>query len=498
MNEALERGAAEPGIRAVGRVSSAFLWRLFERGANLLVSLAVQIFLARLLMPEDYGSLAIVSVFVSVAGVFVSAGLGTALVQAEEVDSGSYSTVFWLSLFVGALLYALLFALAPSVGSFYGMPEVASYLRVLGLSLLIGPYTSVQSAMVTRSLQLRKTFVPTLLAGALSGAAGVAAASAGWGTWALVVQSLVSSVSYSASLAWWVRWLPSAVFRPAEARRLFSFGWKLLASSLLDTGYSSLSDLVVGKEFSAADLGVMNRGKGYPLTLVSIVDGAIQPVALSSISRLSGDADAARALTRKALRSSCYFVAPVLALLASVAPALVPWLLGEQWAAAVPYMQVFCVTFSLWPVHTTNLNALNAMGRSDLFLRLEIIKKAYGVANLLFCAFVLRDVWLLCCSYLITGVVSTFVNASPNKRVLGYGYLDQVRDILPGFGLSAVAAAAALAAGLAPLPPVPLMLLQSAAFAAVYLGLSRLLHVEELDWALGIARGLLGRARGAE
>lgn len=480
------------------RSISSLLWKLLERGGNAVVQMAVQVVMARLLSPADFGALAIMLVFVNVGNVIVQSGLNTALVQADEVDAGSYSTVFWMSLAVSLVLYVACFLGAPLIASAYGMPQVTWPLRVLCLVLVVNAYNAVQVAKVTRDLEMRKTFVSTICSVIASGVLGAGVALGGGGLWALVAQQLAYQVVNCLVLALQVEWHPIAVFRADEARRLFGFGWKLLASGLLATGYQSLSDLVVGACFSVAELGVMSQGKKYPTALASAIDGAIQPVMLSTVAHVSDDVDRARAVTRRALKSSAFVVMPVMVLAACVAPVLLPMLLGEQWVPAVPFFQVFCITSALLPIHTTNLQSLNAMGRSDLFLRLELIKKAYGVANLLLCAFVLRDVWLLCCSYLLTGLVSTVVNAWPNRRVLGYGYLDQVRDLAPGVLLSAVAAAVALSVVALGLPDVATLCLQVVAFGATYIGLSRLLRVEAYWYLRSTLLGLFRRKTATE
>ena len=204
-------------------------------------------------------------------------------------------------------------------------------------------------------------------------------------------------------------------------------------SGILDQGYRSLSDLIIGKQFSASNLGLVSQGKKYPNALGSMLDGAIQPVMLSAVSRLQSDAEQVKRLVRRALKTSTFLIVPSMTLFAACAEPVVRILLGEQWLPAVPFLQMYCVIYMLLPIHTTNLQALNGMGRSDLFLKLELIKKAYGLANLLIMAFVFQSVYLMVGSYILTGVVSTFVNACPNKRVIGYSYLEQVRDICPAF-----------------------------------------------------------------
>nr|WP_255465938.1 lipopolysaccharide biosynthesis protein [Adlercreutzia sp. ZJ242] len=482
------------------RTLSSLLWKLLERGGSSLVQLAVQVIMARLLVPEDFGALAIMLVFVNVSSVIVQSGLNTALVQSPKADEGDFSTVFWMSLAVSAVLYAAVFLAAPAVAAFYQMEHLALPLRALALVLVVNAYNAVQVAWVQRELEFRKVFTATVASVVASGAVGIAAALLGAGLWALVAQQLSYQLVSCVVLAAQVPWRPRLVFRASRARELFSFGWKLLVSGLLDTGYQSLADLVIGKQFSASQLGYVSQGKRYPQALGSMLDGAIQPVMLSAVSRVQGDLPYARRLVRRALKTSCYLVMPCMTLFALVAEPLVRMLLGEQWLPCVFFMQVYCLTYALLPIHTTNLQALNAMGRSDLFLKLELVKKAYGVAFLLVTAFVFRDVYLMVASYLVSGVISTFVNAWPSKRVVGYPYAEQLRDIAPGVVLSAASAAVAWPVGLLALPDPATVALQAAVMCAAYLGLSKALHVEALEYLLAtgreIAAGRHGRAEG--
>lgn len=454
--------------------------------------------MARLLAPEQFGMLAIMLVFVNVGSVIVQSGLNTALVQAPEADDGDFSTVFWMSLALSAVLYAAVFAAAPAVASFYAMEDLVWPLRALALILIVNAYNAVQVARVTRDLELKKVFRATLVSVVVSGALGIAAALAGLGVWALVVQQLSYQVANCVALALQVAWRPRLAFRLERAGRLFSFGWKLLASGLLDMGYQSLSDLVIGKQFSASSLGLVSQGKKYPQAVGSLLDGAIQPVMLSAVARVQDDAAYVRRLVRRALKTSTFLIVPSMALFAVVAEPLVALLLGERWLPCVPFLQMYCLIYALLPIHTSNLQALNGMGRSDLFLKLELVKKAYGVVLLLVAAFVFKDVYVMVGTYVLTGVISTFVNAWPNRRVIGYSYAEQVRDVAPAFLLAAASAALAWPLGMLGLPAIAQVALQAAVMAAAYLGLARAFKVEALSYLLSTAREMLGsrRARG--
>ena len=472
-------------------------WKLLERGGNAVVQMVVQVVMARLLAPEEFGALAIMLVFVNLGNVIVQSGLNTALIQAPEANDEDFSTVFWMSLAVSAALYAIIFVCAPAIAAFYAIPELIWPLRALAALFVVNALNSVQVAKVTRNLEMVKVFRSTMVAVVVSAALGIGSALAGAGLWALVIQQLSYQVASCVALFFQVDWRPCLVFRPDRARSLFGFSWRLLVSGLLEQGYQSLSDLIVGKQFSATSLGLVSQGKKYPMAVGNMLDGAIQPVMLSAVSRVQEDRQRVKRLVRRALKTSTFLIVPAMVAFACCATSLVPALLGPQWEGAVPFLQVYCLVYALLPIHTTNLQALNGMGRSDLFLRLELVKKAYGVASLLFCAFVLGDVNLLVASYLVTGVISTFVNAWPNKRVIGYSYSEQVRDIAPAFLLSAVSAVPALAVAALGLGAWQTVFLQALVFIAVYLGLSALLRLEELSYLVSTARDLIAGGRSA-
>lgn len=479
------------------RTISSLFWKLLEKSGRAIAELVVQIVLARLLAPEQFGVLAIMLVFVNVGNVIVQSGLNTALVQSAQIDEDDYSTVYWISLAISALLYISVFFMAPMLAVFYSMSSIVWPLRILSLILIINAYNAVQVAIVQRELQFRKVFNATILSVVISGISGVSAAVLGAGLWALVAQQLVYQVCNCLIMAVQVKWYPRFVFKPSRALELFSFGWKLLVSGLLDQGYQSLSDLIIGKQFSASNLGLVSQGKKYPQALGSMLDGAIQPVMLSAVSRIQSDVLQVKRLVRRALKTSTFLIVPSMTLFAVIAEPVVGLLLGEKWLPCVPFLQMYCFIYALLPIHTTNLQALNGMGRSDLFLKLELIKKAYGICFILLAAFVLRDVYLMVAMYMLSGVISTIVNAWPNKRVIGYSYGEQLRDIAPAFALSVVSGGLAILGGLLVSNPISQVLVEVVIMAVVYLGLAKIFHVEALEYLhaniMGALRSRMGK-----
>lgn len=467
---------------------SSLFWKLFELGGSSVITLLVQIVMARLLAPDEFGMLAIMLVFVNIGNVIVQSGLNTAIIQSPDATERDYSTVFWMSLTMSVVLYGVSFVLAPAVAAFYDAPAIVAPLRVLVLILVVNAYNAVQEAIVARSMEFRKTARATVTAGVVSGAAGIASALAGAGIWALVIQQLLFQVVKCVVLAFEIDWKPRLVFERDRAVVLFRFGWKLLASGVLDQGYQSLADLIIGKQFTKTDLGYVSQGKKYPQALGSLLDGAIQPVMLSAASRVQDDKSMVKRLARRGLKTSTFLVFPAMALFALTARPIVLLLLGEKWLPSVWILQAYCFIYALLPIHTTNLQVLNGMGRSDLFLKLEVVKNVVGFVILCAAAFVFDTIQAIVLGYMLTGVLCTFINAFPNKRVIGYSFSEQVRDILPAFLLSLAAAAVAAPVAVLGLPDIATILFQAVVMVVAYLLIARLLRVEELTYILNTLR----------
>lgn len=469
---------------------TSLIWKLFEQSGASVVSLIVQIVMARLLAPEEFGMLAIMLVFVNVGNVIVQSGLNTAIIQAPDVSEKDYSTVFWMSLTVSLVLYAIIFFAAPSIATYYSLPYLISPLRVLVFVLIINAYNAIQEAVVARNLEFGKTAKATITAGIASGALGIISAMLGAGVWALVIQQLLFQIVKSIVLAIQIPWKPSFEFEPKRAAILFSFSWKLLASGLLEQGYQSLSDLMIGKVFDSSSLGFVSQGKKYPQALGLMLDGAIQPVVLSAVAKVQDNKESVKRLARRALKTSTFLIFPAMTLFALLARSVVLVLLGEKWLPCVPFLQMYCFVYAFLPVHTTNLQVLNGVGRSDLYLRLEVIKKIIGICILCITVFAIRDLNAIVAGYIVSGVICTFVNAHPNKRVIGYSYVEQIRDILPSFILAFASGGISYVLVAFVSAPALLIVLQSLLMVISYLGLAWLFKVEEMSYLLRMLRGL--------
>ncbi len=418
-------------------VITSLIWKFLERIGTQGVQFIVAIVLARLLAPADFGLIALVTVFVAIANVFVQSGLNTALIQKKNADNIDFSTVFFASLGLAGITYVALFWGAPLIAKFYNnQTALVPVIRVLGLMLLLGAVNSIQEAYVARNMMFKKLFYRSVGAIVPAGVIGVVCAYMGFGVWALVAQQLSNSFLVCVIMWITVKWRPSFVFSFERWKQLFSFGWKLLCSALLDTFFRNLQNLIVGKFFSPADLGYYNRGDQFPNLIVNNVNASVQSVMLPSFSSIQDDKTRLKNVARRAISTSSFVILPMMAGLAAVAKPLTLVVLGEKWLPAVPFIQISCFSYAFWPIHTTNLSAINAVGRSDIFLKLEIFKKGLYLAALLLALYLMRSPIGIAIAAAVISPLGAFVNAYPNKKLLNYGYLEQMRDILPSFTLS--------------------------------------------------------------
>ncbi|NCB03299.1 MAG: lipopolysaccharide biosynthesis protein [Spirochaetia bacterium] len=468
------------------KILSNLSWKFLERGLVQGVQFIISLFLARLLLPADYGVLALVLIFISIANVFIQSGLNSSLIQKKSVESIDLSSVFYVSLALATVLYGFLFVVAPVVARFYGNEDLTLVLRILALTLFPGVFNSLQNAVVSRTMRFKKLFFSSIGAGVLSGIVGIILAYLGYGVWALVFQHLVSQVSITIILWITVRWRPTLEFSFDRVKTLFSYGWKLLVSSLLDTIYRELRSLIIGKVYSASVLGFYNRGQHFPQLIAKNINGPIQSVLFPALASQQDYSERVKSMMRRSIVTSSFIVFPMMIGLAVVAKPLITLLLTERWLPAVPFMQMFCISYALWPIQTANLQAINAMGRSDIFLRLVIIEKAFGVVLLMIS--LPFGVYYLAMSEIFTGMIATFIYAKPNKKLLGYGYKEQAKDLLPPLCLSLIMGFAVFTIQYLHFSPIITMSMQIMAGIVLYFGLAYLCKLESFDYLLKTVR----------
>ncbi len=462
------------------------IWKFAERWTAQIVSFVVSIVLARILLPDDYGEVAMILVFINIANVFVSDGFSTALIQKKDADKVDFSTMFYCSIVISIAIYALLFFTAPLIADFYNNEHLAMYLRVFAIKLPIAAVNSIQHAYVSRHMLFKKFFFSTLFGTLVSGVVGIAMAYAGCGTWALIAQYLVNSTIDTIVLFFTIKWRPSLDFSWKSGKKLLSYGWKITAGSLINSVYTELRSLVIGKVYTSSDLAYYNKGKQFPTLFVTNVNAAIGSVTFPMISNYSNDKATMKKMVRRSLTLTAYANFPIMFGLIAVAEPLMSLLLTDKWLPAVPYLRIACLTFMLSPVNTANLQMIKASGKSDLYLKLEIIKKGTGIIVLLIT--MKFGVMAIAISEIFVAVFSNIVNARPNKKLVDYGYLEQLKDLVPSFLLAAVMGAAAYSITFLKLNNILTLVIQVVVGVGVYLLLSLIFKIPSFYYLLDIVK----------
>lgn len=468
-----------------------FIWRFAERCGAQFVTFIVSIVLARLLAPEDYGTIALVTVFTTILQVFVDSGLGTALIQKKDADDLDFSSVFYFNFFVCIVLYIGMFLAAPIIAGFYGDSSLIPIIRVISLTIVISGVKGIQQSYVSRNMLFKRFFFATLGGTIFSAFLGIGLAYVGFGVWAIVAQQL-SNTAIDTLILWiTVKWRPKKMFSWNRLKGLLSFGWKLLVSSLLDTVYNNLRNLIIGKFYSSADLAYYNQGDKFPKIIVTNINSSIDSVLLPTLANEQEHIDRVKSMTRRAIKTSTFIMAPLMMGLAFCATSIVKIVLTDKWLPCVPYLQIFCVTYMFWPIHTANLNAINAMGRSDYFLKLEIAKKVVGLILLL--STMRFGVMVMAYSLLISSITSQIINSWPNKKLLGYGYFEQLRDILPSVLIALFMGGCVNLVKLLGFSDFSMILVQVPLGAFIYFGLSALFRLEAYAYLKSVFLSIVGK-----
>lgn len=423
-------------------IIKAACWKLCERGAYQIVQLVVQIVLARILLPSDFGEMAILLVFIALSNALVQTGISSAIVQKDECSQSDYGTATILSLVFALGLYALLFAVAPLIASFYAHDGLVTTLRVLALILPLNALNSIQVGKATRELDIKPVFKSTTTACVASGVVSIAMALDGWGIWSLIAQQIVLRVVTTMTMwLWQGRWIPSPIFSIEAAREIWRFGWRLAASSVIYNLYQNCLDLITGKAFSMTLLGFFSQGRKLPYIAVNCLDGAIQTIVFSALSKVQNNKVEFMNLMRNAMKTMVAFVAPLMLFMAVAAEPIVLVAFGEKWLDSVPFFQLFCIGYSLVSVSSANQQAFNAIGRSDIFLKIEIAKTSLGLMTLTAAILISGDIYVVAVCAAAVTIISTAINAYPSKKIFNYSYGRQIQDLLPSLVSTSLAVA---------------------------------------------------------
>lgn len=408
-------------------VMESLFWKLLEKFGVLGVQFILQIILARLLSPNDYGLIAITTIFITISNVFIQRGFCSALVQRSKTTVEDFNSVFTISVIIAVFLYSMLYFIAPFIAQFYGETKLILILRIFAIILFFGCIQSLQNAYIAKKFIFKILFKSSMISTVISGVISITMAYKGYGVWSLVMQRLINHVLIVIIICINIRWIPKISFKFTNTKELFTYGWKLTISSLIENLYINISSLIIGKLYNTSILGYYNRGKQFPSIIVMSIDGSIQSVIFPTLSKLQNNENKLKNVVKKSIISSTFIIFPLMIGLAIVSESLIKVVLTEKWLLAVPFLRIFCATYVLYPIHTINLQVINALGRSDIYLKLEIIKKILGFLILLIS--INFGVYGIALGILLTSLISTFINIYPNKKLLNYGYIEQIKDL---------------------------------------------------------------------
>lgn len=415
------------------QVITGFLWKFFQKLGTQLISLVVSIVLARILMPEDYGVVAMITVFTNIAMVFINTGFSSAIIQKKELSDTDINTLFYSSIAMSLILYAVLFFCAPFIAILYKEPLLTDLLRVESLIVVLGASYSVQQSLITRELKFKKNFFVGLFGILLQGGVGIALALNGFGPWAIVLSTIVHHIS-TAILMWYVvKWKPKLVFSVKSFRETFSFSAKMLVSGLLDSLFNNIRSIIIGAQYSSADLAYYNKGNQYPTLIMTQVDGSMTTVLFSSLSKYQNDWNAGLKVLRRAMKISVYVCAPLMAGMCAVADPMIRILLTDKWENSIQYVRLCSIICMFWPL-SAQRHALNSRGKSEVSLRLNIIGKIVTIVCLLLTF--RHSVQLMIASSIFASSICLVIRAFFYRKHLDYKFRDQIADIVPPMLLS--------------------------------------------------------------
>ncbi len=413
---------------------SGLAWRFGERISAQLISFIVSIVLARILMPEEYGIISLVTIFITLANVFVTNGLGTSLIQKKDADETDFSTMFWTGLGLAFILYIILFMCAPVVAKWYHNSLLTMVIRIMGLRLPIAAVNSIQQAYVSRKMIYKKFFFSTIIGTIISAIVGITMAFCGCGVWALVFQYLTNVCIDTIVLFVTIDWRPKFVFSYQKFKNLFSFGWKVMLTSFIGTLFDQLKGLIIGVKYTSEDLAYYNKGEQIPALVGNNINYTVESVLFPAISKVQEDKKSVKKAISRSMKISAYIIMPLMFGIAAVSEPLIKILLTDKWLFCVPYLKIICMQQCIGILGNANLQSIKSVGRSDILLKLEIIKKPIYLAILIITMQI--SPLAIAIGNLIYNLIAICINAFPNKKILDYNLFEQIKDIAIPFLLS--------------------------------------------------------------
>ena len=412
---------------------SGLMWTFSEIVLNQGLQFIIQIVLARLLLPKEFGLIGIVTVFVAIANAIVDSGFTNALIREENPTQKDYSTVFYFNLLVGIVLYVLLYLLSPIISDFFIQPQLTQLIRVLSIVLIVNAFSIVQRVVLNRNLNFKLLMIINIISSLISGGLAILLAFNGFGIWSLAIRIVALQVIQTVLLISFNRWIPTITFSVESFKRLFGFGWKLLVSSIIDTTYNNLYYMIIGKIYTPTDLGYYTNAQKLRDVAVTSISNSIQKVTYPVLSKIQNDENILRESYRKVTKSAVYINFPIMLGLAVVGNKIIPILFGSDWAPSTPFFVILCVSGMLYPLQALNLNILQVKGRTDLFLKLEVAKKIISVILIAIAVIIQVGIIGLIWVMFINSVISFFINSHYSKKIINYSTWQQIKDITPVF-----------------------------------------------------------------
>lgn len=474
-------------------IVSNFVWNLLERWGAQGVTFIVSVILARVLEPTVYGLTALASVFSGILGVFIDSGLGSALVQKKDADEIDFSTVFYFNVAMCIILYFIMFFLSPVIAAFYEMPELIAVIRVSSLSLIISGFKNILISVIQKNLQYKKFFFSTLAGTILAAIVGIFMAFNGFGVWALVIQGILNSTVDTFVLWFTVGWRPKAKFSFQRLVKLLPFGSRILGTTLINTIYSKLRDLIIGKKYTTQDLAYYNKASGWPNLLFVNLGGAIDSVMFPVMSKAQEDKAEVKKIMSRTIRLNTYVVFPMLVGLALCAESAVSIVLTEKWIPIVEYMRVFCFVYAISTIDNTQRNMIRSIGRSDWFLRLETTKRGIDLIALIISMQI--SVKAMAYSLILTNIVGLIINMWIVNKLLEFNIYEQIKDFFGNIILSITMAIPVIVIGSSGFSDVIKLMLQIVVGVVTYILLSILLKSEAFSYILAFVKTKLAKPK---
>lgn len=472
------------------KVISSLIYKFLERFSVKALGLVISIILARMLTPDDFGQVAILMIFINLSHTLIHSGFNTSLVQKKETEEIDYTTTFYISLVLAIIFIVILYLLAPIIGAFYESPSLVLPLRVYSLSLLFGAFNSVQQVRMQKKMRFRSMMICSLAATVISGVLGVVLAYLNAGIWALIAYYFSNVIATSVIMLFVEKWWPKLMFSVESAKSLFGFGWKILISSLLCSLYADVRSFIIGKKFSTDMLGYYTRGQQFPNIIAMTLDNSIQSVMLPALSSVQDTKFQLKAMLRKSLTMGAWLILPAMVGLAAISKSFVVVFLTEKWLPCVIFMQLICIAEAKIPFTSSNLIALKAMGRSDVYMKLEAVRRVVMLLILTVSIVAFDSVEAIAVGYIISNWADVFIVSIPMKKLLNYGLAEQAKDTWKIFAATALMGTSVYLAGFLPINDMVLILIQIGIGVIIYGTLCVVFKIETMSYTFHIFKQL--------